>query len=210
MDAIQDNPGSEQQNLEDEDISQQEPETFQVDSTIIIRNEKDVGTAFEKIPASTGPVWLDNMLGSKKRNIVPTSISIEDMVSKCLGKTPKANKSKTMSKSDFDVDNGNWVAEIAHPLTDAKIENPTVQDFAIEKVNIGTATRATDILHLKDSTKKIITRTWKDERDKHRMKEMLHKMAEYIEAINSLNPQPLSQLPTSFDPKSLVNQKTLE
>lgn len=35
-------------------------------------------------------------------------------------------------------------------------------------------------------------------------------MAEYIEAINSLNPQPLSQLPTSFDPKSLVNQKTLE
>lgn len=77
-------------------------------------------------------------------------------------------------------------------------------------MNIGTATRATDVLHLEASTKKIITRTWKDERDKHRMKEMLHRMAEYIEAINSLNPQPLSQLPTSFDPNSPVNQKTLE
>lgn len=126
MDSIQDNPGSKQQNLEDDDTNQQEPETFQVDSTIIIRNEKDVGIASEKILASTGPVWLDNMLGNKKRNIILASIPIEDMVSKCLGKTPKARKSKTMSKIDFDVDNGNWVAEIAHPLTDAKIENPTV------------------------------------------------------------------------------------
>lgn len=210
MDALQDNPGSEQQNLDDEETNQQAQETFQVDSIMVIRNEKDAGTDFVKTPVSTSPVWLDNMLGSKKRNIVPASITMEDMVSKCLGKTPKPKKSKTVSKNDFDVDSGDWVAKIAHPLTDAKIENPIVQDFTVEKVNIGTATHAIDILHLEASTKNIITRTWKEERDKHRMKEMLRRMAEYIEVVNSLNPQPLSQLPTSFDPKSPVNQKTWE
>lgn len=167
MDALEDNPGSEQQNLNDEETSQEEQETFQVDSIMVIRDEKDAGTDFGKTPVSTGPVWLDNMLGSKKRNIVPTSIPIEDMVSKCLGKTPKAKKSKTVSKIDFDVDIKKWVAEIAHPLIDAKIESPTVQDFTFEKVNIRTATHATDALHLEASTKKIITWTWKDERDKH-------------------------------------------
>lgn len=42
------------------------------------------------------------------------------------------------------------------------------------------------------------------------MKEILRRMAEYIEAINNPNPQPLSQLPMSFDPKSPTTQKTLE
>lgn len=35
-------------------------------------------------------------------------------------------------------------------------------------------------------------------------------MIEYIEAINNPNPQPLSHLPMSFDPKSPTNEKTLE
>lgn len=34
-------------------------------------------------------------------------------------------------------------------------------------------------------------------------------MAEYIDAIHNPNPQPISQPPTSFDPKSPANQKLL-
>lgn len=42
------------------------------------------------------------------------------------------------------------------------------------------------------------------------MKEMLRRMAEYIEAINAPKPQPFSQIPMSFNPKSPANKKTLE
>lgn len=80
-------------------------------------------------------------------------------------------KVKTISRIDFDVDSGNWTAEIARPLTYEKTEDPTVRDFTVEKVNIGTASRATDVLHLEASTKKIITRTWKDEKDKKELKQ---------------------------------------
>lgn len=104
-----------------------------------------------------------------------------------------------MSKFDFDANSGNWIPEIACPLPEEMTENPTAQDFVVEKINIGTASQPTNVPHLEASTKKIITRTWKDEKDKHQMKEMLQRMAEYIEAINDLNPQPLSQIPMSFD-----------
>lgn len=172
---------------------------------MVVIDGKEIGTNLDRSQARSGPVWLENMLSNKKRNIVPTSIPVEDMVSKCLGKNPKAKKSKTMSKIDFDVDSGNRVAEIAYPLTKEKTKSPTTQDFVVERIKIGTASRATYVLHLEASTKKIITRTWKDEKDKHQMKEMLRRMVEYIEAINDPNPQPLSQLPMSFDPKSPTN-----
>lgn len=58
--------------------------------------------------------------------------------------------------------------------------------------------------------KRIISRTWKDEKDKRDLKQAVTLMAEYINAIHDLNPQPLSQIPVSFDPKSLVNQKMLD
>lgn len=159
---------------------------------MVVRDGKEIGTDSDKPQVPSGLVWLANMSSNIKRNIVPASIPIEDMVSKFLGKTPKMKKSKTMSKFDFDADSGNWIAEIACPSTDEKTENSTSQDFTVEKINIGTASQATYVLHLEDSTKKIITRTWKDKKDKHRMKEMLRRMVESIQAINSLNPQTMS------------------
>lgn len=55
-------------------------------------------------------------------------------------------------------------------MTAEKIEDPTVMYFTVEKVNFGTTSRATDVLHLEASMKKIITRTWKDEKDKRELK----------------------------------------
>lgn len=70
--------------------------------------------------------------------------------------------------------------------------------------------RATYVSHLEALTKRIVTRTWKDEKDKQELKETLRHMEEYIEEIHSLDPQPLSQIPSSFNPKSPANQRVLE
>lgn len=101
---------------------------------------------------------------------------MEDMVSKCLGKTPKSKKLKTTSRVDFDPDTRNWVVEVAYPLTDKEVEDPTIKDFTIEKVNLGATSRVVDVRHLEASTKKIITRTLKDEKDKKELKQTLRLM----------------------------------
>lgn len=42
------------------------------------------------------------------------------------------------------------------------------------------------------------------------IKDIMRSMAKYIEAINNPNLQPISHTPTSFDPKSPINQKKIE
>lgn len=63
---------------------------------MVVRDGKETGTDPNKPQVPSRKVWLEKMLSSKKRNIISASIPVEDMVSKCLGKTPKAKKSKTM------------------------------------------------------------------------------------------------------------------
>lgn len=63
---------------------------------MVIRDGKETGTDSNKPQVPSGLVWLENMLSNKKRNILAASILVENMVSKCLGKTPKVKKSKTM------------------------------------------------------------------------------------------------------------------
>ena len=38
----------------------------------------------------------------KKRSIVPISMPIDDLVSKCLGKMPKVKKARTKARINFD------------------------------------------------------------------------------------------------------------
>lgn len=70
----------------------------------------------------------------------------------------------------------------------------------MEKIDLGVASRAVDVKHLESSTKRIISRTWKDEKDKRELKQVVTQMAQYINAIHDLDPQPLSHIPVSFDP----------
>ena len=47
------------------------------------------------------PKWLETSM-EKKRSIFPISMPIDDLVSKCLGKTPKVKKARTESRINFD------------------------------------------------------------------------------------------------------------
>lgn len=107
MDTTSVDPNKEQQGLADESSNQQVQEALNAVTTMIVRDGKETGTNPDKSQVLSRLVWLENMLSNKKRNIVPASIPVEDMVSKCLGKTPKAKKSKIMSKFDFDAGSGN-------------------------------------------------------------------------------------------------------
>lgn len=178
-------------------------------TTLVVRNEKETEAGFDETSMHIGPLWLENTLNSNKRNVVPISVLLDDMVRKCLGKTLRVKKLKTISKIDFDADSGNWTVEIACPWIYEKTKDPTARHFIVEKVNIGTSSQATYVLHLEASRKNITTRTWKDERDKNELKESLKQMTEYIDAIHGPDLQPLSAQPTLFDPKSPSNQKFL-
>ena len=45
--------------------------------------------------------WLETSM-EKKRSIVPISMSIDDLVSKCLGKVPKIKKERIEARINFD------------------------------------------------------------------------------------------------------------
>lgn len=132
------------------------------------------------------------------------------MVNKCLGKVSKDKSLKTISKINFDEDIGNWTVDIARQKTDETMADPTSRDFTVEKVNLGEGTHTADALHFEVSTKKMLKRSWEDEKDKSKMKEIMSSMTKYIEAINNPNLQPISQTPTSFDPNSPFKQKTID
>lgn len=111
---------------------------------------------------------------------------------------------------EVDDETGHSVAEVAKPISDKDLENATIKDFVVQKINLGVASRAVDAKHLKFSTKRMISKTWKDEKDKRELKQIVTQMAEYINAIHHPSPQPLTQLSLSFNPVSLVNQRLLD
>lgn len=80
---------------------------------------------------------------------------------------------------------------MAKPIPGRDADKTTKEDFTVEKIDLGIASRVVDVKHLESSTKRIISRTWKDEKDKREMKQMVTQMAEYINAIHNPNPQPL-------------------
>lgn len=69
------------------------------------------------------------------------------------------------------------------------------EDFTVEKIDLGVASRAVDVKHLESSTKRIISRTWKDEKDKRELNQVVTQMAKYVNAIHNPDHQPLSQIP---------------
>lgn len=69
----------------------------------------------------TTPKWLETSI-EKKRTLVPISMPIDDLVSKCLGKPSKTKRAKTESRLNFDKNSGHWTTEIAKPLKDSSLE----------------------------------------------------------------------------------------
>lgn len=159
--------------------------------------------------STNAPRWLEAAIG-KKRSVVPITIPLEDMVNKCLGKALKPKKLKIQAMLDVDDTTGHWTVDVAKPILGRDADKATKEDFTMEKIDLGVASRAVDVKHLESSTKRTISRTWKDEKDKREMKQMVAQMIEYINVVHNPNPRPLSQIPVSFDPKSLANQKMLD
>lgn len=164
-------------NLDDEGDSQQVGEALNVDTTLVVRDQQEVEIGSNKSLTTLRPTWLENTLTNKKMNIVPIYIPVDDMVSKCLGKVSKAKRLKTVSKIDFDEDTGNWTAQIAPQKTDEIVADSKSKDFMVEKVNLGAGTHVADALHLEVSTKKMLKRSCKDEKDKSQIKEIIRSMA---------------------------------
>ena len=111
----------------------------------------------------------------KKRSIVPISMPIDDLVSKCLGKTPKVKKARTESRINFDKASRRWAVEIATPPDGSSLDSIALQDYQITKVDLGKGNRETDMKFFEVSNKKIIERVWKDGQDKQEMKETIKK-----------------------------------
>lgn len=74
---------------------------------------------------------------------------------------------------EVDENTGHWVAEMAKPISDKDPENATEKDFTIEKIELGTTSRVADAKHLESSTKRMLSRTWKDEKDKRELKQVV-------------------------------------
>lgn len=104
----------------------------------------------------------------------PITIPMEDMVSKCLGKVSKPKKLKTQIIFEVDEASGHWIAEIAKPIPDRDSDKATEDEFTMEKVDLGVALQAVDVKHLDSSTKRMISRSWKDEKDKKGVEENHH------------------------------------
>lgn len=62
----------------------------------------------------TAPKWPSTSL-TKKRNAIPISIPIEDMASKCLGRTSKSKRLKIETMIDVDEQKSHWITEVARP-----------------------------------------------------------------------------------------------
>lgn len=59
--------------------------------------------------------WLGASI-NKKRNVVPISVPIEYMVSRCLEKTSKSKRLKEKAMLEVDENTGHWVVEMAKPI----------------------------------------------------------------------------------------------
>lgn len=160
--------------------------------------EKDQGT----------PKWLETSI-ERKRSIVPISMPIDDLVSKCLSKTPKVKKARTEMRINFDKNSGRWAAEIATPLDGCSRDSVVPQDYQITRVDLGKGNHDVDMEFFEASNKKISHRVWKDEHDKKEMKETIKNMAQYINAILHPEAKPISEMSAVVDVSSLINQQSL-
>lgn len=115
---------------------------------------------------------------------------MEDMVIKCLKKVSKPKRLKTQTMLEVDEVTCHWIAEMAKPILGTNLDKATEDDFIVEKIDLGVASRAVDIKHLESSTKRMISRSWKDEKDKKEPKKIITQMAKYINSIHIqiLNP----------------------
>lgn len=75
---------------------------------------------------------------------------------------------------------------------------------------MGVSLLGVEVKHLESSTKRMISRSWKDEKDKKELKQIITQIDKYINAIHHPSPQTLSQVAVSFDPKSPANQNMLD
>lgn len=89
----------------------------------------------------------------------------------------KPKRLKVEAMLEVDDNTRHWVAEMAKPISDKDLENATEKYFTIEKIDLGIASSAVDAKHLESSTKRMLSRTWKDEKDKRELKQVVRNMA---------------------------------
>lgn len=95
----------------------------------------------------------------KKRNIVPITVPMDDMVRNFLGKISKPKKLKMQAMMEIDEEIGHWITKVAKPISDRDPKKATKDDFTMEKIELGVASRAIDDKHLESSTKRMIYRS---------------------------------------------------
>lgn len=58
-------------------------------NTMVVMNVTHDQFPKDKSATTSAPQWLETSFNNKKRNVVPASLPIEDMVRKCLGRSPR-------------------------------------------------------------------------------------------------------------------------
>ena len=105
------------------------------------------------------------------------SMPIDDLVSKCLGKTSKVKRARTESRIQFDKSSGHWSTKIGMPPEGSSQESLTPQDYQVSKIDLGKGSHAVDMKFFEVSNKKIVDRVWKDAHEKQEIKKAMKSMA---------------------------------
>lgn len=74
-------------------------------NTLLIITSPDAQTTTPPKETANAPRWLDATIG-EKRSVVPITIPMEDMVSRCLRKASKPKMLKTQAMLDVDDTTG--------------------------------------------------------------------------------------------------------
>lgn len=82
---------------------------------------------------TVAPKWLSDSI-TRKRNVVPISMSMEDALSKCLGRSTKPKRLKMETMIGFDEGTKHWTTDIAKPTFDKDATIASEADYAIEHV----------------------------------------------------------------------------
>lgn len=77
------------------------------------------------------PKWLSDSI-TKKKNVVPILVSMEDAVSKCLGRATKPKKLKIEAMIDFDENTKHWTADIARPKPNKDVAMASKEYYVVE------------------------------------------------------------------------------
>lgn len=174
------------------DMSKEEEIQHDPMNTLVIVTSPDVQTTPPPKEPTNALRWLEATLG-KKQSVVLVTIPMEDMVNRCLGKASNPKKLKMQAMLELYEAAGHWMAEIAKPILGKDADKAIEENFTVEKIDLGVALHVVDVTHLESSTIRIISRTWKDEKDKRELKQVVTQMAKYINAIHNPNPQPLAK-----------------